>query len=814
MRKCYLLFCLLFLVLAAGAQKVHTLSGKITNASLEPLAFVSIQVVQKKIGGITKEDGTYSINLEEGTYDLMISLVGYKPYNIRITLQKDYVQNIILEESESSRMEDVVIRIKYKDRSEEIVKNLIKAKNDIVSASGAYSVNMYIKAMQQDSLLKKKKEDDSVEVENYDAMAMAEVSLKLDYESDSRMREERLGVKKTGNADFLYHLSSTAGNFSFYNNLVSVPSISATPFLSPLSYSGLMAYKYKMIRQERRDGKRIYVISVKPGLLSNATVEGEMEIMDSTWALLKTRFRFPSYHLMEYDYFEVEQNYTQLDGKAWVLEKQLFSYYSKSSKKQLSGKTEVFYSNYELNKQFDSRHFGMEISATAQTAYTRDSSFWTGARTAPLTPKEIRFIHYQDSIYRLTHTEAYLDSLDETNNRLNWKKIALSGAHIYDRKKERTWIIPSLLSLYEPLAFGGGRVTPRFFYYKKFPDRKDINIFAKVSYGFRNQDINGQLILTRMHNPFNRGYYSIRAIRNFDHIYEGDAWVNQIRRSSYFLNNYFAAGYGLEVFNGFTIFGEANAALRRSVNGYKQATSIEEMIKGTLDSSKQVAFEPYNGFYGRFTVRYTPRQRYIREPFEKIILGSKWPTFYGTIFKGIPGIINSEVDFDYLEFGIEQKISFGLLGNMRYKVNTGDFLSKQGLKILEYTYQRRGDPLFFMNPDNAFQGLDSTFAVFKRFYSGHMVHEFNGAFINKIPLLKKIGLREIAGAGFLIAPERNLRYVEAFVGIEKVFKWPLNPMQKFKLGIYAVTSWANQFQNPIQFKIGFTTWDIMNNRWN
>jgi hypothetical protein len=118
-----------------------------------------------------------------------------------------------------------------------------------------------------------------------------------------------------------------------------------------------------------------------------------------------------------------------------------------------------------------------------------------------------------------------------------------------------------------------------------------------------------------------------------------------------------------------------------------------------------------------------------------------------------------------------------------------------------------------MNPDGAFQALDSTFPVFKRFYQGHIVHEFNGYFINKIPLLKKLQLREVAGAGFLSAPERNLRYAETFVGVERVFKWPFNLASKFKLGVYLVGSVANKFTNPVTFKIGVTSWDKRRNKW-
>ena len=170
--------------------------------------------------------------------------------------------------------------------------------------------------------------------------------------------------------------------------------------------------------------------------------------------------------------------------------------------------------------------------------------------------------------------------------------------------------------------------------------------------------------------------------------------------------------------------------------------------------------------------------------------------------KGIPGIIKSEVNFDFLETGMEQQIKLGLAGISRYTIRSGSFLSRKDLRLVDYKFQRRGDPVLFLNPNEAFQSLDSTFPVFNRFYEAHYVHDFNGAIINKIPFLKNLQLREVAGAGFLIAPERNLRYAETFAGIERVFKWPFNPLSKFKLGVYIVGSAANKFSNPVQFKIG------------
>jgi hypothetical protein len=286
-----------------------------------------------------------------------------------------------------------------------------------------------------------------------------------------------------------------------------------------------------------------------------------------------------------------------------------------------------------------------------------------------------------------------------------------------------------------------------------------------------------------------------------------------IKRSNYFLNNYFMVGHGFEVVNGLSLYTEAAYSLRRSVAGYETNPKVDSLFGDLLTNNQAIAFEPYDGFYTKVRMQYTPGQKYIREPREKIILGSKWPTFYVTWNKGYPGIWGSKTDFNYLEYGIEQKLNVGLLGIFHYNIKTGNFLDRKDLRIVDYHYQRQGDPMLFLNPDEAFQALDSTFPLFDRFYQAHALHEFNGALLNKIPLLKKLQLHEIVGGGFLIAPERNLRYAELFTGVERVFKWPFDPLSKFKVGFYVVGSTANKFSNPIQFKVGLTTWDRKTNKW-
>ena len=819
MKRAPTLFLLFLLINAAAYSQVFRVFGKVVDKQLEALPFASVEVRELKSGTISKEDGTFELQLEQGKYEIVVSMIGYQPMVVSIMVDKDHEQNFILADDETKNLSEVVIRAKMKDRAEEIIRHVIENKEAIQSAAGAFSVNIYIKAIQHDSLQvkgnKQKKEISAVPDPNADIskMAMAEISLKLDLASPQQFKEERIGVTKRGNADNLFYLSATEGDFNLYNNLIKAPSVSQIPLISPISYSGLMAYRFKTIKMERRGKQKIYTISIRPRQLSNATIEGEITITDSLWVILHSRYSLPVFHMPEYDFFEVDQQYDFVNNSAWMITRQKFTYYSKSGKGKKSGETVAVFKDFELNKKFGKGYFGNAVSTTAQSAYEKDSLFWNQIRTEPLTTTEIRLIHYRDSIYNVTHSKAYLDSLDAVTNRITLSNALFLGQTFNDHEKERRWLVPPLVSIIQPFQFGGTRINLSMFYSKNFPSKKNISLISNASYGIRNNDLNGSVSFLRRYNPLNGGTYSFSAGRDFQFIYEGDAWINMLKRSNIYLNNSFGIGHTLGIVDGLYLSNDLEIAFRRSVSDYQTNPKADSLLGDFIVNDQALAFDPYNAVYSRIKLEYTPRLRYVREPREKIALGSKWPTFYVEWRKGMPGLFRSEVNFDYMEYGFFQKISMGTAGVSNYRIKTGSFLNKKDLRLVDYQFQRRGDPFLFSNPHKSFQALDSTFALFNRFYEGHYVHEFNGLLLNKIPLLKKIQLREVAGAGFLVAPERNLRYIEAFAGIERVIKWPFNPLTKFKLGIYVVGSAANKLNNPIQFKVGISRWDWLRNKW-
>ena len=97
---------------------------------------------------------------------------------------KDITENLELETDEGSNLSEVILKVKTRDRAEEIIRNVVKNKEAILDAIGSYSCYAYIKATQLDSgFTKKKNENDTAVKTGFDGMSLSEVSLRLDSSS-------------------------------------------------------------------------------------------------------------------------------------------------------------------------------------------------------------------------------------------------------------------------------------------------------------------------------------------------------------------------------------------------------------------------------------------------------------------------------------------------------------------------------------------------------------------------------------------------------------------------------------------------------
>ena len=147
------IFLLFFLLTSfiAGAQ-LYKVSGVVMDNKKEPLQLASVEVKELRKGTVTKDDGSFSFFLERGKYDLVVSMVGFKTKIVTFYINnEDVVENVMMEIDDGPSLGEVILKVKTRDRAEELIRNVIKNKEPILNAIGSYSVNVYIRAFQMDS---------------------------------------------------------------------------------------------------------------------------------------------------------------------------------------------------------------------------------------------------------------------------------------------------------------------------------------------------------------------------------------------------------------------------------------------------------------------------------------------------------------------------------------------------------------------------------------------------------------------------------------------------------------------------------------
>ncbi|MGB5508692.1 TonB-dependent receptor [Robiginitalea sp.] len=106
--RLFLFACALLAVSFLNAQNRYTLSGTVSEAnSNETLIGVSILVPELSTGAVTNEYGFYSLTLPEGTYEVVITYLGFQDIRREVTLNSS--QRIDFQMSEEAEQLDEVI---------------------------------------------------------------------------------------------------------------------------------------------------------------------------------------------------------------------------------------------------------------------------------------------------------------------------------------------------------------------------------------------------------------------------------------------------------------------------------------------------------------------------------------------------------------------------------------------------------------------------------------------------------------------------------------------------------------------------------
>ncbi len=851
----FILSFLCFQSLWAGVVK-----GTVKDKNGSALPFTSVYVKNTSYGTTTNFKGEYFLELEKGDYTLVYSFIGYKTLEKKITIAtKITVLNVNLD-NDIALLADVEIVAKTKDRAKSIMKKVRANRTLYLNAVEQYTCKTYLKAsLEKEPIIKNKadslseiytSEDKKEERLKKEKINLIETISKTYYKNPNKYKEiieashDYATVKNPinnlvsfginiGEEDisaeegepknpYLIYTGISDADFNFYKNKISFSAVSSKYFISPLASTSSLSYTYDYKGTIVEDGKKIFQIEVIPRFKNEALFYGSIYIEDSSWALKSLDLNFNEIPLANFNSLKLIQNYKNIDGSSAYLPYRRELYYNiNNGSENIIGNTRVSHTEYDLSPITEKKIFNTEIKKYNVDAFDKKELYWTEKRPLILKESEIKLINEYDSLTNLYSSPNYLKKIDSAFNRIRIWNFLLSGIGHKNSFKGTEFRFTGLINQIVPFGVGGYRHRLGGYFNKEFKNNFLLETDGQLDYGFSNKDWKGKVGVGLTYVPLKFVRTFIRFGDYYELINQNASYSSVLSRSNYARTQKVSIAQRMEIFNG--LYAEATFSFQNQIpiDNLKLA-DYSFLAFGNKKGKEDIAslnspktFNPYKKAELNLSLKYRFKQKYYIKNNKKIITEAKYPTLALKYRRGFPKILDSEVDFEYIELSVSDYMKIPSFGYSKWKVSTGTFTNKNNLRILEHKYFRGSDNLLFSNPANAFQLLGYQFDTRNEFFQANYMHHFEGAILNKIPIVSLLKLELATGVGTLLIKDQNFAHFEAFGGLERITKFKLwGDVLPLRIGCYMVTADNNLDKTAFRFKIGFDVYDSNRKKWN
>ena len=821
------------------------INGVISDKHGEPLPFASIYIKNTTYGVSSNAFGEYFIELKPGNYTIVYSYIGFKSEEKLIILQ-DIPQkiNIILYENDQNLIEYEVVS-NTKNKALEIIDKVKKVKNDYVRKS--YSSKEYSKNTIEKRQFKLQRKD-TIEVWQLDTSKT--INLKNDvlkfvesygdfysiepnkknwsfkaYQDFADTKQEQDFViiqsfEDFGNYnitpeyevedkyEFLITLSEI--EFDLFKNNIPIQ-IANKPIVSPLSPGSRTYYKYDYLGFfPQKDSTKIHKIQITPRFKNELLLEGVLFIEDSTFLIKSVELELsgPIQSEFNIENFHIIQNYQQFESQN-VIDRKIIDYTIKEEIFKIIGNAVVINSNFNLSEKKPDYFKKNQVKFFSDSANLISNEQWDGLRAIDLKKNEVDYIQYTDSLRDYYQSEQYALEQDSNYNKISLAKLLWQGIGHKNRYKGYSFYIWPVVSQFNFFGIGGYRHNLGFNYNKNISDKFKISTENNIDYGIVNKDFKGSTKISIITNNEKYKQLTIGIGDDYKPINRFPSISTAFSRSNYVRKQHIQTAYRTELLNG--LYGEMKLeyCLQTPIDNLDLESDIFNSTDSILELTP-LGFEPYRKFESRIQLTWLPFQKFYYKKNKKVVLGTKFPTVNFIYRKGVPKIFQSEVNFDYLELGVNDEFTIPHLGKSKWNIQMGAFVNKKNLRVIEWKYFRGSDRGFFSNPLSSFQLLGTTLFSESSYLRGNYVHSFDGNIFNKLPLIGKLGLQLSGGIATLIIPDQDFAHLESFIGISRQFR-VFGGLVKF--GVFLSSSINSTNKSKFELKVGANGYNSFNNQW-
>jgi hypothetical protein len=778
-------FLLLFFSMSLHAQKTVVTGKVIDDETNEAIPYVNIGFQHSLVGTISETNGSFFLSTTKATDTLMVSSLGYELK--RLPIVKGTTENFEIRlKTKSIALAAVVVK-----PGENPAFKILRRINDHKKQNNPerlsnYQYKSYSKLRLDLNNIGQGLKDrrvlkdfnfvfgymDSSEVfsKNYLPLLITETVSKIYKSKNPPVNREVIEAFKISgieNKTVSQFTGKMYQNLNVYDDFIY---FFDPGFVSPIAGVGRLYYKYFLEDSATIDGHWCHKIAFKPKRKQERTFYGFFWVADTSYAIKEVQLRISKdVNLNLLKDMIATYKYDQINDTTWFLtsEDLVIDFNVAEQSYGFFGRKNAIYDSIQFNDPIPEPVKKMTTDTyMLENNLDRDNTFWQQNRKTELTGEDSKVYTMVDSVKKVP----LFKTINTLVNTLSNYYIVLGPVELgpYYTTFSSNVIEGPRLRL-------GGRTSNNF--------STKIMPGGHIAYGFGDKKIKYGLYVTYMFNTNPRRtatisyFHDIRQLGKSENAFLDDNYLTSILRRN--------PNYKLTMVDQFNALYE-----------HEWALGFSNTIKFNFQTIHPTEYVPFNPIEGIDTLSQTSlssaeitlsthfayREKFVWGKFERRSLGSEFPAFDLDLTYGPKGVFGSSYEYFKIRLKISDKLETNPIGFLKYRFTLGKIfgtLPYPLLKLHEGNETYAYDPLSF-NMMNYYEFVsDKYLSIFAE-------QHFQGFFLNRIPLLRRLHWREVVSCNILYGrlsdnnknvmpfPEGlsglSVPYYEAGAGIENIFK--------------------------------------------
>ncbi len=750
----------LFLFFTCYTISQTKVSGMVVDELGEPVAFANVLFKDSYEGTITNDNGRFYMESFNNYQTLVVSFIGYATQEIPLSSKVNYNMNIVLEES-NEELDEVVIYVGKQSKKNNLAIDILKKIWTKKRVNGVHKFKQYQYDKYEkiefdlnsiDSALMQKKifkgmefifndlDTSRITGKTYLPIFLNETFSKV-YGNNviAKKKEDVLGSKNSGfnnNQAIIAFVEDLYSDYDIYDNYLKFFDKS---FTSPLSRTGIDTYNYVLSDSTYIDNKWCYNIIYYPRRKNELTFKGDFWVNDSTFAIKKINLEVTkSANINWVKEIYIEQDFDVVNDSVFLLKRDYmlsdFSYSKKEKTKGLYGKRTTVYDNYKFDILKPEKFYKNQTDPFDALVRNRDSIFWKNSRLESLNKDE-------QGIYKLLDT---LRTVPKFNTFYNIVSILGSG-YVEVNK----WNV-DLGNIYSVFGYNNAegvrlRAGARTFFGQNDPWRLE----GYMAYGFDDQKIKHGFSAKWLLDRKTRLIISGGHRKDVEQMGLNLTTTNDVLGRSIASSSVVTVGSNDRLTNidltAFSVEMEPVTNFRIRLGSSLRTLSSALPDAFSLDYLDAESLTGISSEIKQFTINtslvYTPGKRTTGYGVERYSINNNYSTLLLSYTKGYEGFLESDFDYERLQFSYTQPWQIGGVGRLNTTIELGKTFGEVPLGLLNVI---PGNQTLF-TIYKTFPNLDFYEFVTDTYAAVHLEQNFNGRLFSRIPFMRNWNLREIIG---------------------------------------------------------------------